>query len=158
MASISDLYYDEGSPAGFSTLRKLRAAEAAESKKKGKPQSVAATRAWLGEQDAYTIHRPVRNLFARNHYTVTNVGDVWEFDLLDVLSYAKYNDNFRYTLSVIEVFSKFLFLIPVKTKSRHAITAACGYARIRARNFSKNTFRTSYVTRACSFRCAGTPT
>jgi len=31
MASVSDLYYDEGSPAGFSTLRKFRAAEVAES-------------------------------------------------------------------------------------------------------------------------------
>jgi len=78
MESISDLYYAEGSPAGFSTLRKLRAAEVAESKKKGKPQSVAANRTWLEEQDAYTLHRPVRKRFARNPYTATNVGDVWE--------------------------------------------------------------------------------
>jgi len=48
MATISNLYYDEGSPAGFSTLRKLRAAEVPESKK-GKPQNFAATRAWLEE-------------------------------------------------------------------------------------------------------------
>ena len=125
MASISDLYYDEGSPAGFSTLRKLQAAEEAESKKKkGKPQSVAATRAWLEEQDAYTLHRPVRKRFARNPYTVTNVGDVWECDLLDVQSYARYNDNYRYVLSVIDVFSKYLYLIPMKTKSGPAVTAA----------------------------------
>jgi len=65
MASISDLYYDEGSPAGFSTLRKLRAAEAAETEK-GKPQSVAATKAWSEQQDAYTQHRTVRRRFARN--------------------------------------------------------------------------------------------
>jgi len=124
MASISDLYYDEGSPAGFSTLRKLRAAEVAESKKKGKPQSVAATREWFEEQDAYTLHRPVRKRFARNPYNVTNVGEGWESDLLDVQYYAKYNDNFRYILSVIDVFSKFLYLIPVKTKSGPAVTAA----------------------------------
>jgi len=91
MASFRDLDYDECSTAGFSTLRKLRADEVAESKKKGKPQSVAATRAWLEEQDAYTLHLPVRKRFARNPYTVTNVGDVWECDLLDVQSYAKYN-------------------------------------------------------------------
>ena len=84
MATISDLYYDENSLAGFSTLRKLRAAELAESKKKGKPESVAATKAWLEEQDAYTLHRPVRKRFARNPYTAINVGDVWECDLLDV--------------------------------------------------------------------------
>ena len=46
MATISELYYDEGSQAGFSTLRNLRAAEVIESKKV-KPQSVATTRAWL---------------------------------------------------------------------------------------------------------------
>jgi len=124
MASISDLYYDEGSPAGFSTLWKLRAAELVESKKKGKPQCVAATRAWLEEQDAYTLHRRARKRFARNPYTVTNVGDVWECDLLDVQSYAKYNDNYRYILSVIDVFSKFLYLIPVKTNRGPAVTAA----------------------------------
>ena len=119
MTTISDLYYDEGSPAGFSTLRKLRAAVLAELKK-GKSQSVAATRLWY----AYTLHRPVRKHFARNPYTVTNVRDVWECDLLDEQSYAKYNDKFRYILSVIDVFSKFLYLIPVKTKSGPAVTAA----------------------------------
>jgi len=45
-------------------------------------------------------------------------------DLLDVQSYAKYNVNFRYILSVIDLFSKFLYLIPVKTKSGPSVTAA----------------------------------
>jgi len=63
MASISDLYYDEGSPAGFSTLRKLRAADMAESKKKGKPQYFATNWAWLEEKNAFTLHRPLRKLF-----------------------------------------------------------------------------------------------
>jgi len=99
---------------------------------------------------------------------VTNVGDVWEIYLLDVQSYAKYNDNYRYILSIIDVFSKFLYLIPVKTKSGPAVTAAFrsifddkpnylradpyGYVRIRAKNFSITTFRTCYVTRAFIFR------
>jgi len=65
MATISDLYYDEGSPVGISTLRKLRSAEVSESKK-GKPQTFSDTRAWLEEQDAYTLHRPLRKVFARN--------------------------------------------------------------------------------------------
>jgi len=49
---------------------------------------------------------------------------VSECDLLDVQSYAKYNDNFRYILFFIDVFSKYLYLIPVKTKSGPAFTAA----------------------------------
>ena len=91
--------------------------------KKGKPQSVGSTKAWLELQDAYTLHRPVRKRFASNHYTVTNVRDVWECDLLVVQPYAKYNDNFRYILSVNDVFSTFLYLIPVKRKSGPAVAS-----------------------------------
>ena len=86
-ATTSSLYYDTAKPSGFSTLLKLQAAVVG---RKGTPQSVGAIRAWLEEQDAYTLHRPVRKRFARNSYTVTNVTDVWECDLLDVQAYAKY--------------------------------------------------------------------
>jgi len=104
---------------------KLRAAEMAETKtKKGKPQTVCSIKAWLEEQDAYTLHRPVRKRFARNPYTVTKVKDVWECDLLDVQAYAKRDDIYKYILSVIEVFSKFLFLVLVKKKSCPAVTTA----------------------------------
>jgi len=70
-------------------LPKLRAVEAAERKKKVKPQTVGAIKAWLEEQDAYTLRSPVRKRIARNPYTVTNVMDVWEFYLLDIQAYAK---------------------------------------------------------------------
>jgi len=103
MAIISDLYYDAGSPAGFSTLPKLRKSESAEREKKGKPQSIGAIKACLEEQDAYTLHRSVRKRFARIPYTVIYVMDVWESDLLDVKAYAKYNDNYKYILSVINI-------------------------------------------------------
>jgi len=38
--------------------------------------------------------------------------DVWECDLVDVQALAKFNDKYKYILSVIDVFSKFLYLIP----------------------------------------------
>jgi len=78
---------------------------------------VDVIRAWLEKNDAYTLHRTVRKLSAPNPYSVPNVMDVWKCDLSDVQAYAKYNDNHRYILSVIDVFSKFLHLISVKTKS-----------------------------------------
>ena len=66
----------------------------------------------------------MRKRFARNPNTVTNVRDVWQCDLLDVESYVKYNDKFSYNIFVIDVFSKYQFLIPVKIKSGPAVTAA----------------------------------
>jgi len=41
-------------------------------------------REWLETQDAYTSHRLVRKRFPRNPYTVNNIMDVWECDLVVV--------------------------------------------------------------------------
>jgi len=71
-----------------------------------------------------TLNRPIRKRFERNTYTVTDVMDVWECDLLDVKAYAKYKHNHRYNLTVIDVFSKFLYLIPMKTKNGPFVTSA----------------------------------
>jgi len=72
----------------------------------------ADIKAWLLKQDAYTLHRAVRKRFPRNPYTVNNINDVWECDLVDVQGLSKYNDGVKY-LTVIDVFSKFLHIIPV---------------------------------------------
>jgi len=121
---------------------------------------VDVIRAWLERQDSYTLLRPVMKRFASNPYAVTNVMDVWERDLLDVQAYAKYNDNHRYILSVIVVFSKFVHIIPVKTKSGPTVTSHFGpYSMtLNIRLGVNNIFRTCYGTRvAFSFRCVETP-
>jgi len=102
------LYYDPAKPDAFSTLNK-RAAVAVKTKKKKK-----ILRAWLEKQDSYTLHRPIRRCFARNPYSVNNVMDVSERDLVDVQALAKFNEKYKYILFVINVFSKFLYLIPLR--------------------------------------------
>ena len=69
------------------------------------------------------MHSRVRR-FLRDPYTVTNLMEVWECDILDMQSISKYNDTYRYILSVIDVFSKYLHLVPIKTKSGPAVTSA----------------------------------
>jgi hypothetical protein len=71
-------------PSAFSTLEKVASAIPKKNK--------SDVRALLDQQFAYTLHRPVRNQFFRNPYTVTNVIDVWECDVLDVQFLAKYID------------------------------------------------------------------
>jgi hypothetical protein len=95
MASKRSHYYDSAKPSAFSTLNKLAAAVAdKETKNKGKRKKHSRDNheTLLLKQDAYTMHRPVRNRFPRNPYSVDNIIDVWKFDLVDVQSLAKYND------------------------------------------------------------------
>ena len=59
---------------------------------------------WLSGQNTYTLHKPVRKIFPRNPYTVTNIEDVWEMDLADLSSLSKYNKKYKYLLNVIDMF------------------------------------------------------
>jgi hypothetical protein len=114
-------YYDPSNPSTFSTLAKLQTAVR---KVKGKQTSPRATQDWLHQQDAYTLHKPVRKRFSRNPYSVNSVMDVWESDLLDVQNLSRYNDNYKFLLTVIDVSSKFLHVVPLKNKTGPTVTSA----------------------------------
>jgi hypothetical protein len=43
-------------------------------------------------------------------------------DLIDMQKYAKSNFGYRYCLNIIDVFSKFLYSIPIKDKSAESIS------------------------------------
>jgi len=66
----------------------------------------------------------VRKRFPRNPYTVNNINDVWESDLVDVQGISKYNDGVKYLLTVIDVFFKFLHILKLKSKTGKAVTSA----------------------------------
>jgi transposase InsO family protein len=78
----------------------------------------------LLRQDAYTLHRPVRRRLRSNPYSVNNILNVWECDLLDVQSLSKFKDAYKCVLTVIDTFSKFLHMVPLKSKTGTAVTSA----------------------------------
>jgi len=106
---LGEVYYEPRHEAAFGTLEKLKRV----AKKTGvvKPCQV---KPWLEQEDAYTLHRPVRKRSPRNPYCVDKIMDVWECDLIDVQALSRHNDGIKYLLTVIDVFSKFLHLIPRK--------------------------------------------
>ena len=55
---------------------------------------------------------------------MNNINDMWECDLLDVQGLSKYNDGVKYLLTVIDVFSKFLHIIPLRSKTGKAVKSA----------------------------------
>jgi transposase InsO family protein len=50
--------------------------------------------------------------------------DLWECDLMDIQNLGTYNDKYKYLLSVIDVFSKFLHIVPLRSKTGTAIASA----------------------------------
>ena len=50
--------------------------------------------------------------------------EVWDSDLLDVKNISKFNDNYKYLLTMIDVFSKFLHVVPLKSNTGPTVTSA----------------------------------
>jgi hypothetical protein len=83
-----------------------------------KMSSVGSVRS---SHDAYTLHRFVRKKFARRKTFSKVINDVFQVNLADKQNLARCNDNFRYLLTCVCVFSKFAFAIPVKDKRGNSI-------------------------------------
>ena len=112
--TFTDNFYDVRNPSSFSTYEKLY--RTAKTQSGVEPSNV---KSWFEQQDAYTLHKHVQKRFPRNPYTVNNIMDLWEADLVDVQSLAKHNDGHRYLLTVIDVFTKYLHIVPLKSKPRN---------------------------------------
>ena len=79
---------------------------------------------WLSEQNAYTLHKPVRVRFKRRRTVVGGRNQQWQADLVDVASLKKENDGTSFLLTVIDVFSKVARCIPLKNKSATSVSKA----------------------------------
>ena len=107
---MEQLYYDPKEPASFGGVNPL--VRAAREKRISKHNVVD----WLKTQDTYTLHKPIRKRFTRNPYIVFKPYELWQADLNDMRGLSKYNDGYNYLLSVIDVFSKRLYVRALKKK------------------------------------------
>jgi hypothetical protein len=115
------LYHDPARESGFASFKKLLHASRQQCNIKQR-KKLAEIKEFLERQVAYNLHRPLRRRIARNPYSVNNILDVWECYLLDVQSLSKFNDVYKYVLTVIHNFSKFLHMIPIKSKTGTAVS------------------------------------
>lgn len=82
------------------------------------------SKTWLAEQPTYTLHKPPRYKFKRNKFFSKGINDFWQADLADMSKLAKYNSGYKYLLFVIDVFSKFLWVFPLKSKKPEGVLEA----------------------------------
>ena len=110
--NLGELFHDPAHPAGFSTPWKLWKATGEKKEKVGR---------FLQGEDAYTLHKPARKKFPRNVTYADNIDDSWQADLTDFRSLKKRNKGFTFILCVIDVFSKYGWLVALKDKSAPSI-------------------------------------
>ena len=70
------------------------------------------------------MHNPSRRNFKRNKIYAPEIDSLWEADLAFVQDVAKENDGVNYLLVFIDVFSKFLWVRPMKNKTARSLVQA----------------------------------
>ena len=112
-SKLQQRYYDPkrvGSYGGVAALRRVVPAQDVER--------------WLSKQDAYTLHKPVRRRFERRCVVVGGPNQQWQTDLVDMSQLKKVNDGITCILTVIDVFSKLAWCVPLKNKSAALLVTA----------------------------------
>ena len=79
---------------------------------------------WLSHQDTYTLHKPIRRRFQRRTTITGGMNQQFQADLIDMQGLRKYNNGISYILTCVDVFSKFAWAIPIKTKTAKALVEA----------------------------------
>ena len=96
---LNKIYYDVKHPAGLGSKALLLAS----AKKSNKKVTFSDVEEFLAEQDAYTLHKPVRNRFERRKILSRGLDNIWQIDLMDMSKIAKENKGNRYILVSVNI-------------------------------------------------------
>lgn len=126
---MESIYYNTEGPGSFSGPRML-----SNYAKVSLPES----QRWLRGQDAYTIHRRKLKKFPRRKTLVLGIDHLWQVDLIDLTSISRYNENIHFLLAVIDCFSRYAFVEPVRRKTAYDVASA--FSRIVNSNLRQPTY------------------
>ena len=79
----------------------------------------------MGIEEATELHKQIKRKFKRCRAMVFNIDDIWSADLdTSKEKLSEENKGYKYLLNVINVFSKYAYSIPFKSKSSDFIIEA----------------------------------
>lgn len=112
---LKAIYYDPKHPAGFASVPKLA---------KASGYSEAKVKTWLKAQPTYTLHRQARKNYPTRKYIVHDIDEQWQADLADVALIADENSSYHFILTVIDIFSRYAWARPLRSKAGREVAEA----------------------------------
>ncbi len=110
--TLVDLYTDP--KYGFSGINNLRRKAVELGIKNINSHDIKNT---LSDQSTYTLHKPVRKKFRKEKVYVHHIDDQWQADLVEMIPISNHNEGYKYILTIIDVFSKYAWAVPLKSKT-----------------------------------------
>ena len=75
----------------------------------------------VNSQLAEELHKPIIKNFKRRRVYSSFKDNIWGVDLADMQLISKYNEGIRYLLCVIDLFSRYPWVIPLKNKKGESL-------------------------------------
>ena len=73
---------------------------------------------------AEELHKPIIKKFPLRRAMVNGPNEIWSADLIDMREFSNENKDYNYLLNVIDIFTKYAWSIPLKTKTASEVTKA----------------------------------
>ena len=118
---LKDIYLDPLHPASFGSPDRLYKIV----KKEGKHKiSHSQIKKWIQKQESYSLNKGLKRKFQRGRVVVEGIDDQFDIDLASLIYYADENDGYKYLLVVIDIFSCYGWVEPLKDKTANEIVKA----------------------------------
>ena len=75
-------------------------------------------------QLAGELHKPVRRKFEKRQVFAKQIDDIWAAGLVDMSSFSRSNRGYKFLLTVIDVYSKYGWIVPLKNKTGKEVASA----------------------------------
>ena len=76
------------------------------------------------QQLAEELQKPITRNFRKRRVISKRIDKIWAADLVEMQKYSKWNKGVKYLLTVIDVFSKYGWIIPLKDKKTESVSSA----------------------------------
>jgi hypothetical protein len=111
---LESVYFDPLHAGSYSGLVKLWQAVKADNPHKLKFKQV---KEWLENQESYLRHTRLEEKFPRQKIIMSHVDEQWDADLMDMFKFSRKNKGYKYLAIFIDIFSRYLWVEPMKTKT-----------------------------------------
>ena len=114
---LNDLYSENNYPAKAKLLKLA---------KETRPETTAKeVNEFLDAELAYQLLKETKNLASNSgHIVAYRINEIWQIDIYDVSRYEKSNKGFKYMFAVVDVFTRYGYIIPMKNKDIDSTTQA----------------------------------
>jgi len=103
---LREIYYNPDSDVSYSDIKSLwnRVKKYRAYHERIKYQEL---KQWLTEQRTNTLHKALHKSFPTRKTYVPNIDDQFQADIVDMRSFEKDNEGYKYILTVINIFSRY---------------------------------------------------